>query len=52
MLGDYVTPDCSNELIYIESIYIHIYFTYIFSQKQNEFVCLVGALEVSPLPRS
>ena len=26
--------------------------TVIYFPKQNEFVCIVGALEVSPLPRS
>ena len=30
-----------------------LYYVYTsFSPKQNEFVCIVGALEVSPLPRS
>ena len=33
--------------IYLYSIYIYIIFP-----KQNEFVCIVGALEVSLLPRS
>ena len=32
---------------WLDNIYIYMIFP-----KQNEFVCIVGALEVSPLPRS